>query len=354
MKRIRRGCTAAVGGAVALAAIVLLVGAAPQKTTYTYDANGNVLSVQSVCVPTTCAAHGMNCGSLSDGCGVTLSCGTCATGQVCTSNVCCTPTTCAAQGKNCGSISDGCGVTLSCGTCSTGQVCTANVCCTPTTCAAQGKTCGTISNGCGGTLSCGTCGAGQVCLSTNTCCAPTTCAAQGWNCGNQPNGCGGTISCGNCPTGYYCDTGSCIRPDPCFVAGTSVAMADGSTKAIETVVVGDAVLSYDVDGRSPIRGVVTAVLVHPETPALLRINGEITTTPPHRFFASGRWTRADELRIGDTLFPQECALATCDERAGIAVEALELLPGDVTTYNLEISPHHTYFAGGVLVHNIKP
>ena len=314
MKRIRRGCTAAVGGAVALAAIVLLVGAAPQKTTYTYDANGNVLSVQSVCVPTTCAAHGMNCGSLSDGCGVTLSCGTC----------------------------------------STGQVCTANVCCTPTTCAAQGKTCGTISNGCGGTLSCGTCGAGQVCLSTNTCCAPTTCAAQGWNCGNQPNGCGGTISCGNCPTGYYCDTGSCIRPDPCFVAGTSVAMADGSTKAIETVVVGDAVLSYDVDGRSPIRGVVTAVLVHPETPALLRINGEITTTPPHRFFASGRWTRADELRIGDTLFPQECALATCDERAGIAVEALELLPGDVTTYNLEISPHHTYFAGGVLVHNIKP
>jgi len=130
-------------------------------------------------------------------------------------------------------------------------------------------------------------------------------------------------------------------------------MADGSTKAIETVVVGDAVLSYDVDGRSPILGLVTAVLVHPHTPALLRINRKITTTPEHRFFAGGRWTRAGELRIGDTLFPQECALATCDERAGIAVEALELLPGDVTTYNLEVSPHHTYFAGGVLVHNIK-
>jgi peptidoglycan/xylan/chitin deacetylase (PgdA/CDA1 family) len=44
----------------------------------------------------------------------------------------CTPTTCAAQGKNCGGISDGCGGTLSCGSCTSPQTCggggTANVC----------------------------------------------------------------------------------------------------------------------------------------------------------------------------------------------------------------------------------
>ncbi len=44
----------------------------------------------------------------------------------------CTPTTCAAQNKNCGSISDGCGGMLSCGTCGGLQTCggggTANVC----------------------------------------------------------------------------------------------------------------------------------------------------------------------------------------------------------------------------------
>src|SRR5262249_53202992 len=101
MKRIRRGCAAALSSAGALAAILLLTGAAPQKTTYTYDADGNVISIQSACVPTTCAAQGKNCGSLANGCGGTLSCGTCASGLVCTSNVCCTPTTCAAQGKNC-------------------------------------------------------------------------------------------------------------------------------------------------------------------------------------------------------------------------------------------------------------
>jgi hypothetical protein len=42
------------------------------------------------------------------------------------------PTTCAAQGKNCGSIPDGCGGTLSCGTCASPQTCggggVANVC----------------------------------------------------------------------------------------------------------------------------------------------------------------------------------------------------------------------------------
>jgi acid phosphatase len=44
----------------------------------------------------------------------------------------CTPTTCAAKGANCGTISDGCGGTLSCGTCTPPQTCggggAANVC----------------------------------------------------------------------------------------------------------------------------------------------------------------------------------------------------------------------------------
>src|SRR5262249_26865326 len=44
----------------------------------------------------------------------------------------CTPTTCAAQGKNCGTIADGCGGTLTCGTCTAPQTCggsgVANVC----------------------------------------------------------------------------------------------------------------------------------------------------------------------------------------------------------------------------------
>ena len=40
----------------------------------------------------------------------------------------CTPTTCAAQGKSCGTIPDGCGGTLNCGGCGSGQTCITHLC----------------------------------------------------------------------------------------------------------------------------------------------------------------------------------------------------------------------------------
>jgi hypothetical protein len=53
-------------------------------------------------------------------------------GTVATAVIPCTPTTCAAQGKNCGTISNGCGGTLTCGVCTAPNTCggggVANVC----------------------------------------------------------------------------------------------------------------------------------------------------------------------------------------------------------------------------------
>ena len=40
-------------------------------------------SSSPTCTATTCTAKGANCGSLSDGCGGTLQCGTCGTGLAC-------------------------------------------------------------------------------------------------------------------------------------------------------------------------------------------------------------------------------------------------------------------------------
>jgi hypothetical protein len=49
----------------------------------------------------------------------------------------CAPTTCAAERKNCGSIADGCGGTLSCGTCGDALYCNSvNVCEAPFCCGA--------------------------------------------------------------------------------------------------------------------------------------------------------------------------------------------------------------------------
>jgi hypothetical protein len=120
----------------------------------------------------------------------------------------CTPTTCAAQSKNCGRIRDGCGGTLDCGSCPSGQNCSwANQCCQPKTCASMGYVCGTYFDDCAGAyFYCGTCPvAGQICngtycgcptgqkqcngkcISTDSACCPSgqkDCGGQCWPAGN--------------------------------------------------------------------------------------------------------------------------------------------------------------------------
>jgi hypothetical protein len=182
-----------------------------------------------VCVP---ACAGRNCGP--DGCNG--SCGTCTGFQTCegggTPGVCgCTPTTCTAQDKNCGTISDGCGGPLNCGSCAfPGEPCTDNVCgtCVPTSCA--GKACG-ASDDCGGTCSaCSpTCPTGS-CPSGESCRAGT-CAVTGrtyeCTCGNGTT----RSTCGTvmCQSGTILDicTAQCVNSggygggaclgDTCFV-----------------------------------------------------------------------------------------------------------------------------------------
>ncbi|HYO59022.1 MAG TPA: hypothetical protein VEU50_40255, partial [Archangium sp.] len=119
----------------------------PATTHVTFTATDGVRTVTetlavapSTCVPTTCAAQGKTCGSVSNGCGGWLDCGVCSGGQVCTfQNVCCTPLTCASAGKNCGSIADGCGNYPDCGTCTAPETCGGggvnNVCGSPGTAA---------------------------------------------------------------------------------------------------------------------------------------------------------------------------------------------------------------------------
>ena len=78
-----------------------------------------------------CAAAGATCGPIGDGCGGSLQCGSCPTGETCggggVASVCgapaCTPKTCAQLGANCGAAGDGCGGQLACGTCTGGTTC---------------------------------------------------------------------------------------------------------------------------------------------------------------------------------------------------------------------------------------
>jgi len=116
------------------------------------------------CSPKTCSSLGAQCGSPSDGCGTTLACGTCPTGETCGGGgvayqCACVPKSCIQQSFNCGQATDGCGTIISCGACPTGQICGLggpNVCGTNVTCTnlcLQQQTCtGTATTSVTGTV----------------------------------------------------------------------------------------------------------------------------------------------------------------------------------------------------------
>jgi len=181
----------------------------------------------TICTPKTCSSLGYNCGTASNGCSGTLSCGTCPAGQTCTANKCvpnCTPKTCSSLGYNCGTASDGCSGTLSCGSCASGYTCTSNKCvatctneCTTSDakqCSGNGvQTCGNYdSDSCLEWSTVTNCPTGQTC-SSGICvigCTPKNCTQLGYTCGTASNGCGGTLSCGTCSANQICSNGRCI------------------------------------------------------------------------------------------------------------------------------------------------
>jgi hypothetical protein len=130
---------------------------------------------------------------------------------------CINPNPCA--GSSCGTVSDLCGGTISCGTCGTGQTCFGNQCCFPNALSCTvGFTpefepidsCGVLFDSCGGSLDCRGCEEGYACNQNTLLCeplppgpTPPPCVpdcADNKICGT-PDGCGGICN--------YCSSGLC-------------------------------------------------------------------------------------------------------------------------------------------------
>jgi hypothetical protein len=129
------------------------------------------------------------CGTGGDDCVACTPPETCGGGG--TPGVCgCPPTTCVAQSKNCGTIDDGCGGTIDCGTCDPSgstPICVNNVCsacsvthpCSSGCCLSDGS-CqpGSSDSACGGTgQTCDVCEVGEACSSGT--CVVLPCGAGG-------------------------------------------------------------------------------------------------------------------------------------------------------------------------------
>jgi RHS repeat-associated protein len=145
----------------------------------------------------------------------------------------------------------------------------------------------------------------------------------------------------------------------CFVAGTMVTMADGTQKAIDQIQVGEQVLAFDEVSARLLPARVTERFVHPdwqEQADTILINGRLRATTNHPFLVNGRWQRADQIQPGDifrTLTPVLIDNGPVRTMLSEPVLTLVPLPGVETVYNLEVEGYHTYFAEGVLVHNMK-
>jgi hypothetical protein len=132
----------------------------------------------------------------------------------------------------------------------------------------------------------------------------------------------------------------------CFIANTSISMADGSSKHIQDVRVGDRVISWSTGSNQPITATVAKVLHHSskEMDGYIIVNNKFGVTPSHPMYLNGKWTSANYMQVGDKLQ---------DEHGNeVIVKKLERISQKVPTYNFETDHDtHNYFASGVLVHN---
>ncbi|MFD5098101.1 polymorphic toxin-type HINT domain-containing protein [Streptomyces albidochromogenes] len=142
----------------------------------------------------------------------------------------------------------------------------------------------------------------------------------------------------------------------CFLAGTDVLMADGSTKNIEDVKIGDEVLATDPETGETGPRKVTRLIVTEDDKHFNQLTIEtddgpkkLSATHEHPFWSPSekQWVEASKLRPGMTLLT--------DDGSTVHVRANRAFDKHARTYNLTVDDLHTYYvlAGQtpVLVHN---
>lgn len=158
----------------------------------------------------------------------------------------------------------------------------------------------------------------------------------------------------------------------CFIPGTLVSMADGTTKSIEKVEIGDSVMTHLGHARPVVAKIINdfkGELVEID----VRFGSKTTCTNNHPFYKVDLDTdiaylrrlnlkklpmafrNAGDLKLGSLLTSlsdpkQEAEYRT--EQYGIhTVTGLKKVAYDGKIYNLEVEEDHSYVANGLIVHN---
>ncbi|MFC0433664.1 polymorphic toxin-type HINT domain-containing protein [Kutzneria buriramensis] len=150
--------------------------------------------------------------------------------------------------------------------------------------------------------------------------------------------------------------GACLTGANSFAGDTSVEMADGSTKPIDSVEVGDRVRATDPTTGKTADEPVTDVIVGQGLKHLVDVDvtddgksGSVTATDNHPFWVVdlGRWANAGQLKAGEHLLT--------DDGRTVVVNGLRTHDETTRVYNLTVDTLHTFYvlvgADPVLVHN---
>jgi len=143
----------------------------------------------------------------------------------------------------------------------------------------------------------------------------------------------------------------------CFTAGSLVTMGDGSTKAIETVVVGE-----DLMGNEGVINTVIKLRHHEQRiRQIYVINNYLETTETHPILTTDGWKSLlpeatteqhpeltiSMLEIGDKLVKYN----TSGVRSEEVVETITSDERDIPVYNFDVTGNDTFIVNDVVVHN---
>lgn len=139
-----------------------------------------------------------------------------------------------------------------------------------------------------------------------------------------------------------------IYVDECFPAKTKIKMADGSSKNIEEIEVGDKVLSFNEQKNALVSKTVLAVRCtgRKDTYTFQTVSGKkIHCTANHPLWTREGWKEAHEARSIATISTKAGDQYIFESIIGSRYKSNEL------TYNFEVEGTHTYIADNFIVHN---
>ncbi|WP_319778240.1 Hint domain-containing protein [Maridesulfovibrio sp.] len=154
--------------------------------------------------------------------------------------------------------------------------------------------------------------------------------------------------------------------DPCFVAGTMIAMADGSAKAIEQLVVGDKVISCDPATAKTYEDEVSATQIL-QSDHVCTITFEdasqLELTDNHPLWAKVN-DKTDWAAISPKQALEKDGIKTMPLKAGdylyvmsgewVRIAKIQRTVGQLEVHNITVREHHTYFVSAKMMRGGSP